>query len=71
MDGLRSVLTKPDSGIGIIMLTARDLEMDRIMGLNKADDYVVKPFNPLELVLEPKPSSWGVVPKRRKMIEHL
>lgn len=39
-------------GIGIIMLTARDLEMDRIMGLEQgADDYVVKPFNPLELVL--------------------
>lgn len=38
--------------MGIIMLTARDLDMDRIMGLEKgADDYVVKPFNPLELVL--------------------
>ncbi|HZJ57708.1 MAG TPA: response regulator transcription factor [Clostridia bacterium] len=38
--------------MGIIMLTARDLDMDRIMGLERgADDYVVKPFNPLELVL--------------------
>ena len=38
--------------MGIIMLTARDLDMDRIMGLEQgADDYVVKPFNPLELVL--------------------
>jgi two-component system alkaline phosphatase synthesis response regulator PhoP len=38
--------------MGIIMLTARDLDMDRIMGLEHgADDYVVKPFNPLELVL--------------------
>ena len=39
-------------GIGIIMLTARDLDMDRILGLEYgADDYVVKPFNPMELVL--------------------
>ncbi|HHW70366.1 MAG TPA: response regulator transcription factor [Clostridiales bacterium] len=38
--------------IGIIMLTARDLDMDRIMGLEfGADDYIVKPFNPMELVL--------------------
>lgn len=38
--------------MGIIMLTARNLEMDRIMGLEYgADDYVVKPFNPLELIL--------------------
>ncbi|HZJ83412.1 MAG TPA: response regulator transcription factor [Clostridia bacterium] len=38
--------------MGIIMLTARSLDMDRIMGLEQgADDYVVKPFNPLELVL--------------------
>lgn len=38
--------------MGIIMLTARDLDMDKIMGLEYgADDYLVKPFNPLELVL--------------------
>lgn len=35
----------------IIMLTARDQDMDKIMGLELgADDYMVKPFNPLELV---------------------
>lgn len=34
----------------IIMLTARDQDMDKIMGLELgADDYMVKPFNPLEL----------------------
>ena len=33
--------------IGIIMLTARNLDMDRIMGLEfGADDYVVKPLTP-------------------------
>lgn len=35
----------------IIMLTARDQDMDKIMGLELgADDYMVKPFNPLELI---------------------
>jgi len=46
------ILRKEFPHIGIIMLTARDLDMDKIMGLEYgADDYVVKPFNPLELVL--------------------
>lgn len=36
--------------IGIIMLTARNQEMDKITGLmNGADDYVTKPFSPAEL----------------------
>ncbi len=35
----------------IIMLTARGQDMDKIMGLEiGADDYMVKPFNPLELI---------------------
>ncbi|MFZ5967733.1 MAG: response regulator transcription factor [Bacillota bacterium] len=35
----------------IIMLTARSQDMDKIMGLELgADDYMVKPFNPLELI---------------------
>ena len=37
--------------IGIIMLTARSQEMDKVTGLmNGADDYVTKPFTPLELL---------------------
>lgn len=33
------------------MLTARGQDMDKIMGLELgADDYMVKPFNPLELI---------------------
>lgn len=37
--------------IVIIMLTARGEDMDKIMGLELgADDYMVKPFNPLELI---------------------
>ena len=39
-----------DSKIGIIMLTARTQEMDKVTGLmTGADDYVTKPFSPAEL----------------------
>ena len=39
------------SKIGIIMLTARTQEMDKVTGLmTGADDYVTKPFSPVELV---------------------
>ncbi|MBQ2062689.1 MAG: response regulator transcription factor [Oscillospiraceae bacterium] len=39
-----------NSGIGIIMLTARAQEMDKVTGLmTGADDYVTKPFSPAEL----------------------
>jgi len=43
------------TAVPIIMLTARDAEMDRILGLELgADDYVVKPFSPRELVARVK-----------------
>ena len=39
-----------DKKIGIIMLTARSQEMDKITGLmTGADDYMTKPFSPAEL----------------------
>lgn len=48
-------LRKRFPGIGIIMLTAKGQDVDRIKGLKfGADDYIVKPFNPLELVLRVK-----------------
>ena len=41
--------------IGIIMLTAKSQDIDKIMGLEYGtDDYMVKPFNPIELVLRVK-----------------
>ena len=40
-----------DSRIGIIMLTAKSQEMDKVTGLmTGADDYVTKPFSPAELI---------------------
>lgn len=40
-----------DAAIGIVMLTARGEDVDRIAGLETgADDYIAKPFNPRELV---------------------
>ena len=55
MDGLdvcRRLRSDPASaGVPIIMLTAKADEVDRILGLEMgADDYVVKPFSPKELV---------------------
>jgi len=55
MDGLdvcRRLRSDPASaGVPIIMLTAKADEVDRVLGLEMgADDYVVKPFSPKELV---------------------
>lgn len=39
-----------DSDVPIIMLTARDTEIDKVLGLELgADDYITKPFSPREL----------------------
>ena len=52
----------------IIMLTAKVEDMDKIMGLTLgADDYITKPFNPLELVARPRLScaaTPGTTPRR-------
>lgn len=53
MDGLEvcKALRAKDRNIGIIMLTARTQENDKVAGLlGGADDYVTKPFSPTELM---------------------
>ena len=47
--------TRASSDVPIIMLTARDEDVDKIVGLELgADDYLTKPFNPRELVARVK-----------------
>jgi DNA-binding response OmpR family regulator len=52
MDGTTMVMKLREKyEFPVIMLTAKSEEMDKIMGLNiGADDYVTKPFNPMELL---------------------
>jgi DNA-binding response OmpR family regulator len=48
---LRRLRERPGKPVAVIMLTARGEESDRLVGLRHgADDYVVKPFSPAELV---------------------
>ncbi len=49
--GLDILRSGRESGIPAIMLTARNEEVDRVVGLELgADDYIVKPFSPREVV---------------------
>ena len=56
MDGIHAILKiRESSSIPIIILSAKTEDPDKILGLNiGADDYLPKPFNPLELVARVK-----------------
>ena len=56
LDGIRATLQiRRESKIPIIILSAKTEDVDKILGLNVGgDDYVTKPFNPLELVARVK-----------------
>ena len=56
MDGMHAVLElRKKSNIPVIFLSAKSEDTDKIMGLTiGADDYITKPFNPLELVARVK-----------------
>jgi len=52
MDGIKTTIKiRETSNVPIIFLSAKSEDTDKIMGLNiGADDYITKPFNPLELL---------------------
>lgn len=56
MDGLQATLhLRENSNVPIILLSAKSQDTDKITGLGfGADDYITKPFNPLELVARVK-----------------
>ncbi|MBS5522312.1 MAG: response regulator transcription factor [Clostridiales bacterium] len=56
LDGIRATLEiRKKSGVPIIILSAKSEDNDKILGLNiGADDYITKPFNPMELLARVK-----------------
>ena len=56
LDGIRATLKiREQNNMPIIILSAKSEDADKILGLNVgADDYMTKPFNPLELVARVK-----------------
>lgn len=56
LDGIHTIMKiREESSIPIIVLSAKSQDTDKVIGLNLgADDYVAKPFNPLELLARVK-----------------
>lgn len=57
LDGIRTLtkLRENDNNIPVILLTAKSQDADKILGLNAgADDYITKPFNPVEVIARVK-----------------
>jgi DNA-binding response OmpR family regulator len=68
MDGIEICRRiRKSSDVPILMLTARDEDVDKIIGLEVgADDYLTKPFNPRELVARVKSVLRRSTPDRRR-----
>lgn len=56
LDGIRTTMKiRENYGVPVILLSAKSEDSDKILGLNLgADDYITKPFNPLELIARVK-----------------
>lgn len=56
MDGIQTMVTlRKNYNIPVILLTAKSEDSDKILGLNLgADDYITKPFNPMEVLARVK-----------------
>ncbi len=56
MDGLEAMVElRKKYNLPVILLTAKSEDMDKVLGLNVgADDYITKPFNPVELIARVK-----------------
>ena len=75
LDGIRATLKiREKNALPIIILSAKSEDTDKILGLNVgADDYVTKPFNPLELMARVKSqlrryTQLGAVAEKRENI---
>lgn len=57
LDGIKAltILRENNNNIPVILLTAKSQDTDKILGLNAgADDYITKPFNPVEVIARVK-----------------
>lgn len=70
LDGIRATLKiREENSLPIIILSAKSEDADKILGLNiGADDYVTKPFNPLELVARAKSQLRSTVQDEKKEV---
>jgi DNA-binding response OmpR family regulator len=76
LDGIQTTMRiRKEKNIPIIMLSAKSEDYDKITGLNVgADDYITKPFNPLELVARVKSqlrryTDFGNITSKNKVFE--
>lgn len=75
MDGISAMVKiRETSNVPIILLTAKSEDSDKVLGLNVgADDYITKPFNPVEVIARVKSqlrryTQLGSVPKKAEML---
>ena len=56
LDGIRTTARlREESNVPILLLTAKSEDSDKVLGLNiGADDYITKPFNPMEVIARVK-----------------